>query len=85
MNKNVTSFNTELHIYEEQGWTIHPFTREQFDAEISFRLENHIYTFEEAKKALEYLDEFYKKQLTVEEAQEKVTAEFGHDEDDEER
>ena len=52
---------------------------------ITFRLENHIYTFEEAEKALKYLDEFYKKQLTVVEAQEKVTSEFGHDEDDEER
>ncbi len=52
---------------------------------ISFRLEHHIYNFEEADKALKYLDEFYKKQLNVEEEQEKVTEEFGHDEDDEER
>ena len=52
---------------------------------ITFRFDHEIYSFEEAKEAFEYLDEFYKKQLTVEQAQEKVTSEFSHDKDDEER
>ena len=52
---------------------------------ITFRLDHETYSFKEAKEAFEYLDEFYRKQITVEEAQEEATSEFGHDEDDEER
>lgn len=54
---------------------------------ITFRFEHEIYSFEEAKEAFEYLDEFYKKQSVVEEKQNKASAEYKQDreEDDEER
>ena len=53
---------------------------------ISFRLENHIYNFVDADKALTYLDEFFRKQEEVEKKQNEIKEKYKkNDRDDDQR